>query len=285
MRLWRWKVQSWNRSWVGLLVAAGLVVAAPSARAGTLRFTGSLTILLAGYGAGITGGGTATVNGSGGLGRLDSLGIPAGTFGTQTLVVPITTPIAFPVAGLQLTAANGEGAFDKPGGGAMPILGSAKVCLFGPCSEAVANLEVPLDVVGVGGTTYVSGLVNVTVQGAPWTTATAAIGTSTVMGHSRGPASQTSSTARSSGIVQLVTPIFIRTNLAADLSAIPAFAILNLHFVPEPTTLVLLGAGLGSRAASRRERSPPFGDGAFWSGAASQMPIAAPSRHCRWWLR
>ena len=115
-------------------------------------------------------------------------------------MVPITTPAAFPVAGLQITAANGAGDFVKPGGGSMPILGVAKVCLFGPCSAAVANLEVPLDVVGVGGTTYVTGPVNVTVVGAPWTTGTAVIGTSTVMGYSHGPASQTSSTAHASGV-------------------------------------------------------------------------------------
>jgi hypothetical protein len=240
---------SWT--WLGVLVAAGLI-AAPRAHAGSLPFTGSLTILVAGYGAGVAGSGTATVNGSGGLGHLDSLRVSASAFATQALVVPITTPVAFPVAGLQITAANGAGDFALPGGGTMPILGTAKVCLFGPCSAAIANLEVPLDVVGAGGTTWVSGPVNVTVVGAAWTTRTAAIGTSTVMGYSHGPASQTSSTAQPSGVVQLVTPIFIRTNLGADLAVVPAFAILNLHFVPEPTTLVLLGAGLALTAAIGR---------------------------------
>jgi hypothetical protein len=244
--------RSGRRIWVGLLVAAGLLLAAPGARAGSLPFTGSLTILIAGYGAGITGGGTASINGSGGLGHLDSFGVPAGAFATQALQVPISTPAAYPVAGLQITAANAAGDFVKPGGGSMSINGTAKVCLFGPCSGAVANLEVPLDVVGAGGTTYVTGPVNVTVVGAAWTTGTAVIGTSTAMGYSHGPASQTSSTANASGVVQLVTPIFIHTNLGADFGVVPAFAILNLHFVPEPTTLVLLGAGLVITAAAGR---------------------------------
>lgn len=240
------------RNWLGMLVAAGLVATAPGAHAAALPFTGSLTILIAGYGAGITGSGTAAINGSGGLGHLGSLGVSAGAFATQALSVPITTPVAFPVQGIQITAANGAGGFDFPGGGSMAIHGVSKVCLFGPCSAPVANLEVPLDVVGVGGTTYVTGAVNVTVVGAPWTIGTAEIGTSTVMGYGHGPASQTSSTANPSGVIQLVTPIFIRTNLGADFGVVPAFGILNLHFVPEPTSLVLIGAGLAITAALGR---------------------------------
>ena len=94
--------------------------------------------------------------------------------------------------------------------------------------------------------------VNVTVAGAPWTSGTVAIGASTAHGFSHGPASHTSSTARASGVLQLVTPIFISTNLAGDFSAVPAFGVLNLHFVPEPATLVLVGAGLLVTAAIGR---------------------------------
>jgi hypothetical protein len=247
----RW-VGDRGRGWVAALMLAGLVAAAPAAQAAVLPFTGSLSLLLGSFGVGIPGSGVATVNGSGGFGHLDSIAIPAGAFAAQGLTVSITTPAAYPLRGIQVTAANEDGSFTKPGPGRIGISGEAKVCLFGPCSGPVANLVVPLDVVGVGGTTYVTGAVNVTVVGAPWTSGTAAIGASTAHGHAYGPDLQTSSTARASGVLQLVTPIFISTNLAGDFAAVPAFGVLNLHFVPEPTTLLLVGAGLFVTAALGR---------------------------------
>ncbi len=244
----RWR----SLGWVGVLALATLVVGAPAARAATLPFTGSLSILLGSFGLGIPGAGIATVNGDGALGHLQSIAIPAGAFDVQGLTVSITTPSAYPLGGLQVTAANAAGDFSKPGPGSIGLLGAAKVCLFGPCSGAVANLVVPLDVVGVGGTTYATAAVNVTVVGAPWTSGTVAVGASTARGYFHGPASQTSSTARASGELQLVTPIFISTNLAGEFAAVSAFGVLNLHFVPEPTTLLLLGAGLFVTAAIGR---------------------------------
>jgi hypothetical protein len=133
----------------------------------------------------------------------------------------------------------------------MALLGSARVCLYGPCSDPVANLVVPLEVVGQGGTTVVSGPVDLTVVGAPWTVGTARVGTATAMGFAYGPGSQASSTARASGAIQLVTPIRIMTNLGG-FAVVPAFGVLTLHFVPEPTTLALLAAGLALLARGTR---------------------------------
>jgi hypothetical protein len=49
----------------------------------------------------------------------------------------------------------------------LSIFGVAKVCLFGPCKmNLVANLSVPISVVGQGGTVVVTGAVNLTVIGA-----------------------------------------------------------------------------------------------------------------------
>ncbi|RIL02026.1 MAG: hypothetical protein DCC71_16890 [Proteobacteria bacterium] len=237
-----------------LLIAALLVtvaLAGAAAQAAPLAFTGSLSIQIGPYGLGIAGDGVAEVDGQG---HLTSLALPAGAFRASGLVVSVTETAAYPVAGLQFTGSNAAGTFANPGGGALALLGAAKVCLFGPCSAAVANLTVPLDVVGQGGTTSVAGAVDVTVQGAAWTVGTAQIGTATAMGFAFGPDGQTSSTARASGRIQLVTPIRILTNLPGDLAVVPAFGILTLHFVPEPTTLLLLGAGLAAIAARARAR-------------------------------
>lgn len=221
------------------------------AQAASLPFRGSLSIAIAGFGVGLPGAGAVEVDG---LGHLGAWSVGESAFATEGLVVPITTSAAAPVGGLQITARNGEGRFERGSGGEMAILGAAKVCVFGPCSTAVANLVVPLSVVGAGGTATAEGAINVTVIGAPWTTATASVGGETAVGWARGPQGLTSSTALPSGEIQLVTPIRILTNLPNDLASIAAFGVLTLHFVPEPTTFVLVGAGLAATAAAGRRK-------------------------------
>jgi hypothetical protein len=206
----------------------------------------------------VLGAGVATVNGSSAGVHLNSFALPASPFATTGLVVPVTDPSASPIAGIAVTAHNGAGAFAGGTGtgtlgGSMPIFGVAKVCLLGPCKAAVANLSVPLSVVGVGGVATATGVVNLTVVGAPWTSGTAVAGTLSAMGFAHGPASLTSSTAQNSGTVRLVTPIFISTSLAAA-SVIPAFAFLTLHPVPEPGTILLGGAAIVGLVAFGRRR-------------------------------
>ncbi len=232
-------------------LAASLLVfgLAGQAHAISLGFTGSLAVQISALDpVTLPGAGTAIINGSGGGGALTGLELPQGVFAVTAIVVPVTDPGAFPIAGVQVTAANGAGSFNGSGG-MMPINGSSKVCLFGPCGSAVANLDVPLSNVGVGGTALVTGAVNLTVVGAPWTTGTAAIGAMTIMG-GKSPASNTGAP---SGTITLVTPIFISSNIGAS-AVVPAFAILNLHFVPEPGTLMLLGSGIAGLVAFGRSR-------------------------------
>jgi hypothetical protein len=243
-------VVSWWRSLLSCLVLGA--IAAP-AHAAPLAFTGSIAIEIGSFGVGVTGQGFAEVDQ---YGHLGSLGLPANAFQAQGLVVTITTTAVRPIYGLQVTAANQSGQLDNPAGGPLPLLGAAKVCLYGVCgaSTNISNLTVPLSVVGQAATVTVSGPVDVTVVGAPWTVGTAAVGTATAMGYAYGPASQTSSTARGSGAIQLVTPIAISTNLPGAFAVVPAFGLMMLHFVPEPTTLVLFGAGLAATAVAARRR-------------------------------
>jgi hypothetical protein len=132
----------------------------------------------------------------------------------------------------------------------MAVKGAAKVCLFGTCSDSVANLVVPLSVVGVGGFAVVRGAVNLTVIGAPWTTGTARVGNEITMGGVR----PLSNTGAPSGEIQLVTPIFISTNIGSS-SVVPAFGLLSLHYVPEPGTLILLGSGIAGLVGFARNRA------------------------------
>jgi hypothetical protein len=200
---------------------------------------------------------TSLVNGSGGPGHLLAMSVPQSPFATVGLVVPVTDPAAAPIGGVQVTAHNAAGGFIQTGGGTfagqVSINGVAKVCLFGPCSAAVQNLNVPLSNVGQGGAAFVNNAVKITVVGSPWTTGTVAIATISQAGFAHGPASLTSSTANPSGVVGLVTPIFISTNISAS-AVVPAFGFFTAHFVPEPGTMLLLGSGIAGLVLFGRTR-------------------------------
>jgi hypothetical protein len=237
------------RKLLGVIAASFLAIGvAGQAHATALGFTGDLTISLVGNTVSIPGTGTAIVNGSASGGHISTLSVPANAFVTAGFVLPITDPAAAPIRGLVVTAANNAGVFSgSPLGGTMGVSGQTKVCLFGPCSAAVQNLSVPFAPVGIGGAAFVTAAVNLTVVGAPWTTGTVAIGTVTAMGG----AAPASNTGAPSGTVGLVTPIFVSTNIAPS-AVVPVFAFMNLHFVPEPGTLVLLGSGIAGLVAFGR---------------------------------
>ncbi len=256
------------RKLLSILAAGALTLGvAGQAHAVALGFTGTFTLQVATLLTSIPGTGTAIVNGSGAGGHLTGLNLAGGEFATMGFVLPVTDPAVSPIKGIQVTVMNGAGAFAGSGGagfgGSMPLLGVAKVCLFGACNASGApmttyspgspfpgaNIGVPLTVIGVGGGAAVAALVNVTVIGAPWTTGTAAVGTITVMGG----VSPLSNTGAVSGNVTLVTPVFISTNIPAS-AVVPSFGFLNLHFVPEPGTLVLLGSGIAGLVAFGRSR-------------------------------
>jgi hypothetical protein len=200
--------------------------------------------------------GTVTVNGSGAGGPLHSLAIPGGLV-TGSAFVPVTDPNAAPIFGVKAQLHNAAGTIGESGGrlrGEAGLPGYTKVCLFDACANALGNVEVPFTVAGAHGAQTASVAVAVTIVGAPWTTGTVAIGTITRMGFAEGPASAPNSTALPNGTLQLVTPIFVSTNIPPS-AIVPVFGIWTLKFVPEPTTVALLAGGIAILAAAGRARS------------------------------
>jgi hypothetical protein len=81
------------------------------------------------------------------------------------------------------------------------------------------------------------------------------ITTMTAMGFVHGPASLTSSTAQPGGVVQLVTPAQIQTNLSLGSNQlIGTIGRLAITFIPEPDLGILLAVGTFGLALLGRTR-------------------------------
>jgi hypothetical protein len=155
----------------------------------------------------------------------------------------------------------------------MPLGGFVRICLFVPgCGGAVLTQTLTQTVngartgVGVGGVVTIGafGVIRISILGAPWTVKTASVSnrtengnitTFTKQGFAHGPASLTSSTAVTSGVIQLVSPsqqLVVGVPGNSDRSG--NIGQLNLHFIPEPGILLLLGTGAAGMALLGRRR-------------------------------
>ncbi len=258
----------------GALMGAAL---ATSAVAATLEWEGTLSFpfrTLPSFE--ITGTGVATVNGSGGLGHLNTLRLAGGLTGSTTML--FTDPKQPTVRTMTPSARLGTGTLAPISGGGpltvntLPVPGTWKACMLFP---GCGNWHTyPLTSngtrgVGLGGVIKLiaKSVTQFTLVGAPWTIGVASVtglstengGTTTVtaQGFAHGPASATSSTAALSGVVQFVTPVrsagfaapFVR-----DFEWVSPFVTLRLRFIPEPEMLLLLGSGVAALLLFGRKR-------------------------------
>jgi hypothetical protein len=274
-------------------IGLSLILAVPSlSTAAVLAWSGTLRIgapLASGQEFVHIGAGVATVNGSGGLGHLDTIRFAGGLSYTGGNNVPESIPLTNPDNATLITLrATGlrVGMFTLNGISGGPPLGTKntgippghmKACILFPgCGN---YLPIPFGTVsgnrgvGVGGlwtvNTFSKGHgFKISVSGAPWSIGVASIQnvttvtpngavttyTRTAQGFVHGPVSATSATARAGGVVQLVTPMRLKTSLGAPDTYEGIFMTLTIHFVPEPSTLLLVAGGLGALALGRRRR-------------------------------
>ena len=125
--------------------------------------------------------------------------------------------------------------------------------------------------VGVGGLITAGGYggIRISLQAAPWTIKTATVidqvedykgaprymSTWIAKGWAHAPGSTTSSTAQESGVIQLITPSQVVTNLPLGSSdKMGSFVITVIHFIPEPGLLLLIGSGVAGLAFLGRRK-------------------------------
>jgi hypothetical protein len=166
----------------------------------------------------------------------------------------------------------------------LPVGGLAKVCLVSTaCTQFLpldltqpTNTTTPspaLKGVGIGGLLTIGGTspIRISIEAAPWTlkkgvsideiTTPMTPGgvkifiNRTANGFAHEPSSGTTSTAQPSGVVQLISPMQVVTNLTSGSNAkIALFGFLTVHFIPEPGMLLLLGSGVAGLVLLGRSR-------------------------------
>jgi hypothetical protein len=156
----------------------------------------------------------------------------------------------------------------------MGLAGTVRLCLV--TTDCADELVILLQTVngeagvGIGGLVTVDdGTIKISIQGAPWTIKTTTLTdqiTTTgelnrifvdvkLTGFAHGPVSSTSTTGTINGVVQLVTPSQVATNLPLGSNKLIASGqTLMIRFIPEPGLLLLLGSGVAGLALLGRSR-------------------------------
>jgi len=237
-----------RRLFVALLIGAaslfGVAAHAGSLADATLSFTVGTLPSATFPATGATGTSTSNLQASVGAGNAFN-----GTFTTTipTSAAPPLTKLVVKVTGNE--GGNFTGAAPATVGGNAKFLGVSEV--YGVGGSKL--LDVPLGF-GTPGTVFKSGGgVNITVINAAWTAGTAEVtgtdnGTATAMGENL-------LAGNGDGMLKLVTPVKIRTNVAGTIAA---FGVLDLVYgAPEPALPLMLLAGaatLGAVGFTRRRR-------------------------------
>jgi hypothetical protein len=266
-----------------LAVSIGLALLLVSGAAGAalLEFE-SLTLLefsnLGHAKASATGTGIVRVNGSGGLGPLDSLTLITANSAALNAIIPITDPIVTAtIASVRITSVrlrpDLQGSVFAPISGVLqntvselslntvPFTGNVRLCLFyAGCNSGHLDLVLSdtsngrIIAPGVGGTLTASGAgIRISLYAAPWTVRTVSVSNRTDnsgitifsrAGFAHGPASLTSTAALPGGVVQLVTANQVEAVGIPGHDDISGQIVLHrLHFIPEPGLLLLLSSG------------------------------------------
>jgi hypothetical protein len=245
------------------------IAAAPAAQAGSLA-SATLQVSILGTvhsfsfpGVGATGTATSATNAS----------LGAGAFGgTQTATLPPVSPTTastvIPVDKVQLfLSGNAAGSFSgaSPAGVAGSALVQGKALLWATPLASLPFLTLPIRLgADTTLTTKIAGL-RYTAFGVPWAAGTAALPTywglsatgytpngGTLMAMTFTQMGSNGLSPNGAGTLVLVSPGRV---LADPGSRIPIFSTLTLSYVPEPTTALLLGAGMLGLVAAGRLRA------------------------------
>lgn len=209
--------------------------------------------------------GVATVNNSSGGAHMSTLRLSDGVSASD--IIPVTDPHTTPqIKSIIITGTHKSGTLTgisgapPMGANTLPIAGYTRVCLFSP--GCVTNIFMNNTKnngntgVGVGGVVTLGklGAVRISIQAQPWTLTTVTGVNQTVKGNfitlSRrgfvhGAGSTASSTAATSGYIQFIGPQNVTTlGISGNSQKLSLFMAMNLHFIPEPGLLLLLGSGV-----------------------------------------
>jgi hypothetical protein len=268
-----------------IAVAALVVGSASTTQAKIVEWSGTLVVDIS-FGALVTGGtGVATTNSTAGLNDH----VNTVHFGPNNIVGSTTFPITDPeqatlisIQGSNVTLPSTGNLGAQPGTTISPskmaLGGFFRVCILFPGCGSYLPFPIAFPTagppftrgLGIGGTATVntfSGGPGLKISFAfnPWTLGVKQItdvstttgvtnGTVTLQGFKHGPASNTSSTAAESGVIQWLTPARVITTEDPPDEKVAVFGVLTIHFIPEPGMLLLLASGVGGLVLLGRSR-------------------------------